>query len=429
MDIIKLPVSEINPTPHNPRKDLQPDDLEYKQIEASIDSFGFLEPLVWNRRTGNLVGGHQRFKILVHKGYKEIQVSVVDLDLEREKALNIALNKVQGSWSQEKLAELLEELSSVPDLNIESTGFTPVEIGQLVDRYLQKVDEDDFEVEQVVESIEEPITQEGDLIELGPHKILCDDCSVLDNLKRLLSTEKVGLVHTDPPYNVAYVAGERPNPNCRIKKSARWAQIHSDNMDESKYRALLCNVFSNIAQFMDKGAAAYFWNGHKNFGPMHTMLEELGFHVASVIVWAKPNFAISYGDYNEQVEFCLYCWLQNNGGHRWFGSTSESTLWDVRRDPTKQYIHPTQKPVALAHRAIINSSVKGDIVLDTFLGSGSTLIAAESTGRRCYGLEIDPRYCDAIVHRYIAYVGKDEVSADILRRYLRENCNEYVQHK
>lgn len=418
MEIIKLPVSKINPAPHNPRKDLQPDDSEYKQIEASIDGFGLVEPLVWNRCTGNLVGGHQRFKIMIHKGYKEIQVSVVDLDLEKEKALNLALNKVQGSWDQEKLAALLEELSMVPDLNIESTGFTPVEISQLMDRYLQTNDEDDFNVDDVVGSIEEPVTKKGDLIELGLHKILCDDCSIHDNLERLLSTEKVRLVHTDPPYNVAYVAGERPNPNARTKKSSQWAKIHSDNMDETKYRELLCNVLSNIAQFMDQGAAAYIWNGHKNFGPMHTMLEELGFHVASVIVWAKPNFAISYGDYNEQVEFCLYCWLENNGSHRWFGPTTETTLWEVKRDPTKQYIHPTQKPVVLAHRAIINSSVKGDIVLDTFLGSGSTLIAAESTGRRCYGLEIDPRYCDAIVQRYIAYVGRDKVSGDIRKRYL-----------
>jgi DNA modification methylase len=232
--------------------------------------------------------------------------------------------------------------------------------------------------------------------------------------------QKAGLVHTDPPYNVAYVAGERPNPNARARKSCQWAQIHGDNIGELEYLDLLRKVFSQMAQFMGSGAAAYIWNGHKNFGPMHAQFEELGFHVASVIVWAKPNFAMSFGDYHEQGEFCLYAWLENNGGHRWFGSTSESTIWEVKRDPTKQYIHPTQKPIALAQRAIINSSIKGDIVLDAFLGSGSTLIAAESLGRRCYGLEIDPRYCDAIVHRYMAYVGKDRVSTDILKRYFKE---------
>ena len=424
MEIIRLPVSGINPAPYNPRKDLKPDDSEYQKLLRSIDEFGYIDPLVWNRRTGNLVGGHQRFKILIHKGYKEIEVSVVDLDLEKEKALNIALNKVQGSWDNEKLAALLDELSKMPDFDIESTGFTPVEISQLFDRYLQVGDEDDFDTKGVADSITEPVTQRGEIIELGPHRILCDDCSVSANLERLMSGKKAGLFFSDPPYNVDYVAGQRPNPDSRSQKPSQFAKIQSDNLNEKDYQDLLWKVFSNITPFMNKGAAAYLWNSHKNLGHMHTMLEELSFHIASVIVWAKPNFAISFGDYNEQVEFCLYCWLENNGSHKWFGPTNESTLWEVKRDPAKQYIHPTQKPIALAQRAIINSSVKGDIVLDAFLGSGSTLIAAQSMGRSCYGLEIDPRYCDAIVRRYIAYVGQDKVSTDILKRYFEGDQNE-----
>jgi DNA modification methylase len=121
------------------------------------------------------------------------------------------------------------------------------------------------------------------------------------------------------------------------------------------------------------------------------------------------------------VEFCLYGWLKENGAHRWFGDVNQSTLWKFKRDPSQSLIHPTQKAIGLAQRAITNSSVKGDIVLDTYLGSGSTLIAAESLGRRCFGCEIDARYCDAIVRRYIAYVGKDKVSSDIAKRYLKED--------
>jgi DNA modification methylase len=421
MKVLKIPVSEIKAAAYNPRRSLCPADPEYKQIQASLDEFGLVEPLVFNSKTGNLIGGHQRLKILISKGVKEVWVSVVDLPLEKEKALNLALNKVQGAWDKEKLALLLDELTKVSDLDVGTTGFTPIEIGQLIDRYLWVGEEDDFDAEGVADSIIEPITQKGELIQLGPHRILCDDCSIESSIEHLMQGEKAGLVHTDPPYNVAYVAGERPNPNASTRKSCRWEQLHCDNVGEREYRALLCKVFSHMVQFMDKGAAAYIWNGHKNFGPMHTQLEELGFHVASVIVWVKPSFAISFGDYHEQAEFCLYCWLENKGSHRWFGSTSESTVWEVKRDPTKQYIHPTQKPIALAQRAIINNSIKEDIVLDTFLGSGSTLIAAESLGRRCYGLEIDPCYCDAIVRRYIAYVGKDRVSADIRKRYLKED--------
>jgi len=136
-----------------------------------------------------------------------------------------------------------------------------------------------------------------------------------------------------------------------------------------------------------------------------------------VITWAKPNFAISFADYNQQTEFCLYGWKQANGKHSWYGPANESTLWEIKRDPTREYIHPTQKPVALAARAIKNSSKRKDRVMDLFLGSGSTLIAAESLERRCFGIELDPKYIDAIVRRYIAFAGENKVPKDVLKRY------------
>lgn len=420
MEIVKIPVSKINPLPHNPRKDLKPTDIEYQQIEKSLDTFGLVEPPVWNKETGNLVGGHQRFKILVRKGHKEIWVSVVSLSPEKEKALNIALNKVQGAWDKEKLALLLDELIKMPDFDLTATGFTPPELSQLFDRYLERKGEDDFDTQKVADSIKEPKAKPGEIIELGPHRILCGDCSILENLKHLIGNEKVGLANIDPPYNVAYMGGERPNPKARPKKSRHWERIYADNMDDKDYQELLRQILSNISSFMVPGAAAYIWNGHKNFGPMHTILEELGFQVSSVIVWAKPNFAISYADYHEQVEFCLYGWLKGKGAHRWYGDVNQSTLWELKRDPTKDYIHPTQKPIGLAQRAITNSSVKGDIVLDTFLGSGSTLIAAESLGRRCFGCEISPAYVDAICLRYMQFVGPDKVSDELRKRYMKE---------
>jgi DNA modification methylase len=153
------------------------------------------------------------------------------------------------------------------------------------------------------------------------------------------------------------------------------------------------------------------------------MLTELGFHVSCVITWVKESFAIGYGDYNNQVEFCLYAWKEDNGAHAWYGPTNESTLWQIKRDHTVGYSHPTQKPVALAHRAIKNSSKRGDVVLDMFLGSGTTLIASEALNRACLGMEIDPCYCDAIVRRYIAYVGKDNVPEELLQKYAKEESN------
>ena len=150
------------------------------------------------------------------------------------------------------------------------------------------------------------------------------------------------------------------------------------------------------------------------------MLTELGFHVSCIITWAKERFAIGFGDYNQQTEFCLYSWLEDNGSHSWHGPNNESTLWEVHRDLTRDYIHPTQKPIALAQRAIRNSSKRGDLVVDLFLGSGSTLIAAESLGRRCYGIELDCRYIDALIRRYISFVGKDKVSPSLKEKYALE---------
>lgn len=161
------------------------------------------------------------------------------------------------------------------------------------------------------------------------------------------------------------------------------------------------------------------WNGHKQFHAMYQILTGLGFHISCVITWAKPNFAIGYGDYNQQTEFCLYGWREGVP-HRWYGPTNETTLWESKRDPASQLCHPTQKPVALAQRAIRNSTLRDEVVLDLFAGSGSTLISAESLGRRCYCVEIDPRYCDVIVRRYIAFVGKDQASQEIRAHYVKE---------
>jgi len=193
-----------------------------------------------------------------------------------------------------------------------------------------------------------------------------------------------------------------------------------DDMTQDKYETWLKNIFSNVSPHFAQGAPIYIWNGHRQFGPMYLMLTELEFHVSCIITWAKERFAIGYGDYNQQTEFCLYGWKLGNGGHVWHGANNESTLWEVRRDLTSDYIHPTQKPIALAQRAITNSSQRGDLVVDLFLGSGSTLIAAESLTRRCFGIEIDPRYCDAIVRRYIAFVGEENVSYETVKKYCKE---------
>lgn len=423
MKIQKMPVAQLNPATYNPRIDLKPGDPAYEKLKQSMTEFGCVEPLVWNERTGNLVGGHQRLKVLLEQGITEVEVSVVDLSLEREKALNLALNQIQGDWDEQKLAVILEELSQVPEFNVGITGFDMPEISELLDRQKKSLEEDGFDVEATVEAIEEPITQPGDLIQLGSHRLLCGDSSKPEDVKRLIGDEKAVLLHTDPPYNVDYYGGNRPKADGRPKPSRQWDRIYSDNLTQEEYELWLSGIFRAVASFLVTGATCYIWNGHRQFGPMYQMLTGLGFHISCVITWAKPNFAIGYGDYNQQTEFCLYGWKQG-GSHQWYGPTNETTLWEIKRDSTASYVHPTQKPLALAQRAIRNSSVRDELVLDLFLGSGSTLIAAEGLSRRCYGMEIDPKYCDAIVKRYAALVGKDRLSADLRDKYFPENSND-----
>lgn len=416
MNIQKIKIDKINPAAYNPRRDLQPGDEDYEKLKRSMNTFGNVEPLVWNSRTGNLVGGHQRLKILIERGEKEVEVSVVDLDSEKEKALNLALNKISGDWDQEKLGHLLDELMKSPDFDVTLTGFDIPEISEILDQ-LEQVNEDLFDFEGEVKKIKNPKTKPGDLIELGPHRLLCGDCSKPEDLAKLLGSEKIGLIHTDPPYNVDYYGGSRPNEKSRPATHKLWDRIYSDNLPQDEYEKWLKTLLTNATAYLAPGAAIYIWNGHRQFGPMYLILAELGFHISCVITWAKERFALGYGDYNQQTEFCLYGWKEGGGAHIWHGPNNESTLWQIKRDNTADYIHPTQKPIAIAHRAIRNSSKRSDVVLDMFLGSGTTLMAADKLKRRCFGTEIDPAYCDGIVHRYIAYAGKEKVSKEVLTQY------------
>lgn len=413
MKIAKIPVSKINPATYNPRIDLSPGDPVYNDLKKSITTFGYVAPLVWNSQTRNLVGGHQRFKILLEQGSKEIEVVVIDEPIEREKALNIALNKIKGRWDEQKLSELLKELTQIPDFDVNLTGFSMPEVSSLIDQHLNPKEEN-FDFLKAVQSIENPITKPGDIICLGKHRLLCGDSGELGDLKKLLMGEKAQLVYTDPPYNVGYDSSARPDG----KKGKKWKEITSDDLPQEKYEEWLKSIFVNMGHFLDSGATCYVWNGHRQFYFMHHVLMELGYHVSSVITWVKESFAMGFAPYHWQTEHCLYFWKKNNGPHRWYGGSKQSNLWYASRDDARQLLHPTQKPIALPIKAIKNSSQQDDIVLDLFAGSGSTIIAAEHTGRRAYAVEMDPVYCDAIAKRYIAYVGIDNVAVELRDKYM-----------
>jgi len=424
MVIQKIKINRINPAPYNPRKNLKPDDTEYQKLLRSINEFGYVDPLIWNKQTGNLVGGHQRFKILLAKGITEIEVSVVDLPIEKEKALNIALNKISGQWDKDKLNSLLDELCQMPDIDVELTGFDSPEIENLLAGISDNLGAaEDFDVDAELKKDLPTVTKPGDIIELGfhgEHHLICGDITKPSDVTTLLGQFRAQLCHTDPPYGVSYDRRNRPTSKKQDDKintdQARSMKLQNDDLTPKRYMGWFSKVADAINESLVPGAGYYIWNSHKNFGLMHNLLSERNFKISSVITWAKESFSPNFSDYNEQVEFCLYGW-KGGARHNWYGPKNESTLWQIHRDRTCLYKHPTQKALELAERAIRNSSKSGDIIFDPFLGSGTTLIAAARLGRRCFGIEIEPKYCDIIVRRYIATAGKDSVSKKVLERY------------
>jgi DNA modification methylase len=239
-----------------------------------------------------------------------------------------------------------------------------------------------------------------------------------------MGSHLASLCHTDPPYGVRYDAENRPGPHRgRQAPRGRHEPIQNDALTPKQYAAWFEPVADSLCDALAPGAPLYIWNSHRNFGLMHDLLTERGFKVSSVITWAKPSFAPGFGDYNEQTEFCLYGW-KRGARHPWYGSKSETTLWQVARDRTQSYQHPTQKALELAERAIRNSSRSGEIVFDPFLGSGTTLIGAARLGRRCFGLEIEPGYCDVIVRRYIALAGMGAVPPEVADRYAEQGVRQ-----
>jgi DNA modification methylase len=420
----ELPIELVNAAPYNPRKNLSPRDPGYQRLLKSVATFGLVEPLIWNKRTGHLVGGHQRFKILLARGAKTVPASVVDLPLAKEQALNLALNKPAGEWDHGKLAELLDELIHCPDLDLELTGFGAPEVAELLAGTPGDPEDEPFNPAADLERGGRALTRAGELLALGAHRVLCGDATNPDHLRRALGGKQADLLWTDPPYNVAYTGDNRPTPR-KAADHGRWAPLQHDRMSEPDYAAWLTRAMTASTAVLAPGGAFYFWNSHKNFGLMHSVLTGLGLKVGCVITWAKESFAPGFGDYNQQTEFCLYGWKPGKGTkHRFFGPRSESTLWRINRERTGAYEHSTQKPLELAERAIRNSTVPGGLVLDPFLGSGTALAASARLGRRCAGLEIEPRYCDVIARRFISLAGADAVDGAIRARFGTPLVNE-----
>ncbi len=395
MLIQKIPIGKLNPAKYNPRKDLKPGDPEYEKLKKSMETFGYVEPIVWNKRTGNIVGGHQRLKILQEQGQTEVECVVVDFDETEEKALNVALNKVSGQWDLPKLADLISELDSEL-FDISLTGFDAAEIEDLFSRVHDKeIQDDGFDADKALEEIEEPVSRQGDIWLLGKHRLICGDSTKTETFEKLMDGKKANLCVTDPPYNVNYTSGSK---NERL--------IKGDHMEDKNFYEFLLAAFRNIYNFLDDGAAAYIFHADTEGLNFRKAFKAAGFHLANVCIWAKQSLVLGISDYQWQHEPVIYGW-KPTGRHRWYADRKQTTIWNFDR-PTKSELHPTMKPVPLVAYPIQNSSMTNCIVLEPFAGSGPTLIACEQTGRACFAIELDEKYCDVVVKRYVEYVGSDK---------------------
>ena len=408
MVIERKHTADLIPADYNPRKDLKPGDAEYEKLKRSIEQFGYVEPVIWNKTTGFVVGGHQRLKVLLDMGITEVECVVVEMDAEKEKALNIALNKISGEWDKDKLALLIADLQGA-DFDVSLTGFEPAEIDSLFkDAQQSKVKDDDFDVEAELKA--PVITKAGDVWTLGRHRLVCGDSTKAETFARLLGDRKANLVITDPPYNVNYegIAGK----------------IKNDNMADDAFYQFLLEAFQNTEAVMADDASIYVFHADTEGLNFRRAFADAGFRLSGTCIWKKQSLVLGRSPYQWQHEPILFGW-KKKGKHQWYTGRKESTIWEFDK-PKKNGDHPTMKPIPLLAYPIMNSSMSNTLVLDPFGGSGSTLIACEQTDRSCCTIELDEKYCDVIVKRYIEQVGSADgvsVQRDGLAYQYSEVCN------
>ena len=380
---------------YNPRKDLKPGDIEYESIRRSIREHGYVDPVIINS-DNTIIGGHQRVNVLRDEGDDEIGVIVVDLDKNREKALNLALNKITGSWDDEALASLLVELK---DLDTE-TGFSDEEVYKLLEDLGKSTSKDDeFDVVDELDEIEIPRTIRGDRYLLGNHILFCGDSIDENDVRVLMGGVEADMVFTDPPWNVDYA---------EVGHNESKRGILNDSMSTEEFHTFLNSVFSNMGKVVKAGCMTYVVMSTSEWGSLMNVMDQCGYHWSTTIIWVKDSLVLARKDYHTRYEPIWYGWREGSSRLIPLEDRTQSDVWEIDR-PKRSDEHPTMKPVPLVARAVMNSSKPGDVVLDLFGGSGTTLIACEEVGRSCHIMELDPKYCDVIVRRWEHMTGKKAI--------------------
>jgi DNA modification methylase len=396
LTIEQILIDDLTPDPANPRRI---GEQELEALTRSLREFGLVDPIIARKADKTVIGGHQRLLAARRLGLKTIPVIYLDISKEKAQLLNVALNKISGDFDQELLARLLSDLSQTPELDLTLSGFEEKDIRQML-KGLEAREKRDrpetFDLDAALRSAyENPRAKAGDLFQLGDHRVLCGDATKPEDSERLFGGARGAMSFTDPPYNVSLGdhGGKQQGQGRR--------RIQNDSMAPEAWETFCRGWASNLLGSVD--GAIYICMSTKEWASVSRALAEAGGHWSDTIIWAKDRFVLGRSDYQRGYEPIWYGWRE--GAKRHFaGGRDQSDIWKIER-PSDSPLHPTMKPLPLIERAIENSSKPGDIVLDLFLGSGSTLMACERTGRICYGLELDPHYCSMVLARWEAFSG------------------------
>ncbi|MHB8868423.1 MAG: site-specific DNA-methyltransferase [Thermoleophilia bacterium] len=397
LTIEDVPLDSLTPDPANPRR-ISEKDLE--ALTRSLREFGLVDPLVARRETRVVIGGHQRLLAARKLGLRTVPVVFLDLSEERARLLNVALNKISGEFDPELLGRLLAGLAESPDLDLSLSGFDAQEIDQLLRGLESREKRDrpetlDFDA-ALRAAYENPRAQPGDLFHLGHHRLLCGDATRAEDVERLRAGTRAAMAFTDPPYNVSL--GDHGGQG---QKGSR-RRLQHDALSAEAWDVFCAGWAKNLVAAVD--GALYVCMSSKEWPTVSRILAEAGGHWSDTIIWEKDRFVLGRADYQRAYEPVWYGWRE--GAKRQFqGGRDQSDVWQIPR-PDESPLHPTMKPLELVERALENSSRPGDVVLDLFLGSGSTLIAAERTGRTCYALELDEHYASLAIARWEAFSGE-----------------------
>jgi len=374
-------------------------DAQVAQLAASIREFGFTNPVLIDDKN-NLIAGHGRV-LAARKAQMESVPAVVvtGLDDRRRRALVIADNKLalNAGWDEEALRVELEDLAG--DFG-ELMGFSQDELFALLGTGETEglTDED-----AVPEVPEQPVTVEGDVWLLGRHRLMCGDSTSIDAVEKLMDGVKADQWVTDPPYNVDYEGSDGQ-------------KIKNDAMKDGEFRQFLVDAFSSAFSVMKPGGSFYIWHADLEGYNFRGAVVDCGEKIRSCLIWNKPSIVMGRSDYHWKHEPCLYGW-KDGASHLWASDRKQSTVIDFIAKPKHNNLHPTMKPVELIEYQIENNTKGQDVVLDTFGGSGSTLIACEKTARDCRMMELDPKYCDVIIKRWQEFTGLDATHAESGKTY------------